>query len=370
MSIEKITDRDLKNCEKVYKFVRQYSKSYKISNIADKDEIKNIAITTLNNNRDLITPELRSKIDLCKILIGVPSDITDEDMETIYSFLTNNYCNEDIIMARYIKKCNDLLYEYIKEVDYNIDYTYLYMYFRNNDLEPDYYNYYPKGYPALLVKYLHEFTIKYNTRIWRKFYLNDFVVTDILSCFISINDNYKGKLKGKCFDILYMDLPDIKNNSKDFESFYNENKVKIKEIYSGPIFYEQELDPKTLDNQKDYEFTDKLMGSLDNYYITKFYNNILIKSNYREYNTTPNDDKFMEIIFSKYHNFIGDMDKIVDMFKDDEDKESFKSYLNNSYTKKLPIATINIVTDFRKYIMEKYENKTSLSYDEVKEYLL
>jgi len=369
MNIEKVTDRDLKNCEKVYKFVHQYSNSYKISNNADKDEIKNLAITTLNNNRDLITPELHSKIDLPKIITGIPSDITDEDMETIYNYFLNTYCTEDVIIAKYIKKANDLLYEYVREVDYNINYTYLYMYFRNKDLNRVRYSCYPTGFPALLVKYMNEFAMQYDSYDWRKFYFNDFVITNIITCFMWDNDNYKGNLIPKCVDLFHNDLPYLANDNSALKSFKSEE--ELKEVYSRPITIRRETDSQTLDNKKDNEFFNKLMEVLDNYYITKFYNNILITSNYRRPNPVPTDNNFMKIIFNKYRNFIGDMDKIVDMFKDDEEsKKLFKLLLNNAmHIDEMPTA-LKICTDFRKYIMEKYKNKHSLSYDEIKEYLL
>lgn len=381
LDINSVSDIDMENFNKVNEFITLKSKDKK-----DKNKIKNILINLLSANRDLVGEDLLSKIDFLKFFSGSLNLITDEDVDVVYNYLLDKYHNDTIMEALYIKTTNKILYDYIREQQGNIDYTRLYMNFRNNQLNSNciYFKYYKPSYPAELVKILKQFIYEYHPHDWKKFYLTHHVITDLINYFIFDNNYNKGNLMSRCCNIFNMYYnpkqdPEILDDSQHDELYKN--------LYSGPLAVKrsvEEVDGQkkfyqiydAYDKKQDETYEKAVMTILDDYYINKLYNNYVLKEIVVVENKDLHEAEsgFTKEILVKYPNFIDDMDKVKSMISYDSYNNLFDLFLN----KKIDADAIshiisNISEKFIEYFIKNYVSKIlfeQISYGDLKYHLV
>jgi len=375
-----ITEKDIDNYKRVHPFI-YYRYCKKITGEEDeyKDKIKNMAIETLFNNRDLIDETLKHKIDINKLSSLDINSITDDDVDIIYDYLLSKYHNDDIIEEYVTKEANYILYKYIKEFK-DIDYVHLYLSIRNRELDKKF-NYYPEGYAAKIIDLLHRFIEDYSSMLdWKKFYITITPILDILHILGSECSD------GELLRSLYSEYNELLTNNFMSEAQYQEEPqtpsfdTDFLNMCKEPLAKERKSDDKNkfmnyygLDRNTDI-FNQKLISVLDDYYISKLYYYIN-KQNIG--GSFVVNDEFMKIILNKYPNFIPDMNKVIEMIDNENTVKSFKLYLQKEIQFDSIWYKLDIIKDFNlnfyDYIRSYYSDKASLanlSYRDVKEYLL
>ena len=387
--IVNVTEEELMNYERVHPFVKEvYDYNLGVrkgkSEIKYSNKIKNSLINIILNNRDLFDYEfLDTNTDLRFVSDLNINIIMESDIINVFKYLVDKYCTDAIIKEYFTRELNLILYRVLNK--YDIDYTKLYLYFRNKSMIKE--SLIDKTYPAKLIKLLKRFKMLFNEHCWKSFYLEDFVVMDIMQyIYLSINidnefDKFNNLLSNATSHLEYTDSIDCKG--KSFDVLCDEEKSnELKKKYKNGVLAFEVVDRKpvveTVNNvflhTKLLEFgylvnDDAIVATLDDYYINNFY------KSFKYHFKISHDIKFTVAILNNYRNMIPDLDKVNNYIKRDEVKNLFKLFIDGSIDNAdaIPSVFYSINTYLVNDVLNYYANKAKeadLTYIDIRDFLI